>query len=255
MHNYFIFDPFLRGSDPWGAVLDQLQKIGDLIADHALSFSTETFGMFWNSPPEGWIWYIFQLQKIVFVAALASAAYVFVTKTDIQRRKSIGFFFTAAVVAILLHSLMMSLTSMTFGPYYYAGQISLLMVITFALAIDRIQPWLAVTAVTLCTVTTAYAFPFTNQAMKHFHHYPRGNPDFQKMFQGDLNRFTLKSPVFDNLQILLTMRDLKMGECTDVPNELVWYMTSLGYRIDTDFPYQTAVVKLCRESTAGAIVN
>jgi len=68
------------------------------------------------------------------------------------------------------------------------------------------------------------------------------------MFQGDLNRFTLKTYRFDNLPFC-DDAGLKLGECTEVPNELVWYMTSLGYRLDTDFPYQTASVKLCREAT------
>jgi hypothetical protein len=187
------------------------------------------------------------------VCAFGYALYAFFKRENPTRKKQIVFGLVVAFVAILLHSTMIGLTSMTFGPWYYAGQICIALVITYSLLIDRLPAWFAISTVALSTSTIAYGFQYTNLAMKNFHHYPRGNPAFQEMFRGELNRFTLQSPHFDNAKILLTMRDLKIGECTDVPNELVWYMTEIGYRLGTDFPYGPIGVRLCREDTSDKV--
>jgi len=93
-----------------------LQKIGDLIADHALSFLDGNFGIFWNSPPpEGWIVGDLSAAKNRFAATLATAIYVphLQTKKISSAANPSVSFFTAAVVQFCWHSLMMSLTSMT----------------------------------------------------------------------------------------------------------------------------------------------
>ena len=250
--SYFIFDKILRNE---AGVLAGFVDVGEnfvsFFVQHFWIFVSETYGLMFFTRPSGWGGALLWLNTLALLSVAGFIGFHFWTKGakepgDQSRLKLVIKLLAFFALTVVFHSVLMSLVVGPYGPYYYAGISSLLLLLALSIGLVWVPPNLRLLSIAPLLATNIFVHVHTNQAMKRYHYYPYSY-GFIDMFTGWTNRF--EEPVVTPLYV----RELKnfyqlhgKEKCMALPLEYNWFVATSNVRITRELHRNTpATPELC----------